>query len=240
MYNFPSKEIVDKLKEDYPEGTRISLISMDDPYSKLVSGDRGTVQSVDDAGTVHVKWDNGSGLGLAYGEDSYRKLTEKELAKEQAATEKSTITVLVVEPMKEPYTKEIDSGYKAMQEEVGGIIQVTYPYEDLVGIVCNDEGKINHLPLNRAIYDENGTMIDIIAGNFLVVGLGDENFTSLDVDLVKKFSDKFRNPEQFIKLGNEIFAVPVKPSIKGQLKDDKAKQPDIKPPAKNKNNDLEV
>jgi len=154
--------------------------------------------------------------------------------------DKSKITVLVVEPMKEPYTKEIESGLEALQKEVDGLIQVTYPYEDLVGIVCNDEGKINRLPLNRAIYDENGTMTDIIAGNFLIVGLGDEDFTSLDADLIKKFSDKFKNPEQFFRLGNEIVAMPAKPSIKGQLKDDKAKQPETKPPTKNKNNDLEV
>ena len=154
--------------------------------------------------------------------------------------DKDKITVLVVEPMKEPYTKEIDSGYKAMQKEVGGLIQVTYPYDDLVGIICNDEGKINGLPLNRAIYDENGTMIDIMAGTFLVVGLGDENFTSLDADLIKKFSDKFKNPEQFFRLGNEIVAIPVKPSIKNQLKNDKVKQPETKPQTKNKDNDLEV
>ena len=154
--------------------------------------------------------------------------------------DKDKITVLVVEPMKEPYTKEIDSGYKAMQKEIGGLIQVIYPYDDLVGIICNDEGKINGLPLNRAIYNENGTLIDIMAGTFLVVGLGDENFTSLDADLIKKFSDKFKNPEQFFRLGNEIVAIPVKPSIKNQLKDDKAKQPETKPQTKNKNNDLEV
>ena len=155
--------------------------------------------------------------------------------------EKNTINVLVVEPMKEPYTKEIDNGYKAMQKEVDGIIQVVYPYDDLVGLVCNDEGKINGLPLNRAIYSDDGKMIDIIAGNFLVVGLEGENFASLDADLMKKYSDKFKNPEQFFRLGNEIVAMPVKPSIKEQLKDDKSKNPDVKKaPMKNKNTDLEV
>lgn len=155
--------------------------------------------------------------------------------------EKNTITVLVVEPMKEPYTKEIGSDYKDMQKEVGGSIQASYPYDDMVGIISNVESKNIGLSLNRAIYDEDKNMIDIIAGKFLVVGLGDENFTSLDADLIKKFSDKFRNPEQFFKLGNEIVAIPVKPSIKEQLKDDKTKAADVPAaPAKNKNNDLEV
>lgn len=155
--------------------------------------------------------------------------------------ERNTITVLVVEPMKEPYTKEIGSDYKDMQKEVGGLIQATYPYDDLVGIVCNDEGKVNGLPLNRAIYDKGGEMIDIIAGTFLVVGLEDNSFASLDADMIKKFSDKFKSPEQFFRLGNEIVAIPVKPSIKKQLNEDKVKTADVpKAQVKNKNNDLGV
>lgn len=87
MFGFPSKEIVNNLREQFPEGTRVALVHMgDDPYSKLSPGDRGTVRYVDDAGTIHVRWDCGSGLGLAYGEDACRKLTEAELAKEQENT----------------------------------------------------------------------------------------------------------------------------------------------------------
>ena len=85
----PSREVVDYLREQYPEGTRIALVHMgDDPYSRLIPGDRGTVRHVDDMGTIHVRWDCGSGLGLAYGEDSCRKLTEAEIAEEQRITEK--------------------------------------------------------------------------------------------------------------------------------------------------------
>lgn len=84
MNDFPSKEIVERLREEYPEGTRIALVKMDnDPYSKLVPGDRGKVEYVDDAGNIQVRWDCGSGLALAYGEDSCRKLTAEELAEEQ-------------------------------------------------------------------------------------------------------------------------------------------------------------
>ncbi len=71
------------LKKEYPKGTRLSLISMDDPYTDLVCGDRGTVRNVDDIGTIHMSWDNGRALGLVYGVDSYRKLTPEELAQEQ-------------------------------------------------------------------------------------------------------------------------------------------------------------
>lgn len=82
MFGFPSEAVVKSLREQYPEGTRVALVHMDDRYSKLVPGDRGTVHHVDDAGTIHVRWDRGSGLGISYGEDSCRKLTESELAEE--------------------------------------------------------------------------------------------------------------------------------------------------------------
>lgn len=71
--NFPKKEIVDKVKKMYPKGTRVELLYMDDKQAPPV-GTRGTVTSVDDIGTIHVKWDNGSSLGIAFGEDSCKKL----------------------------------------------------------------------------------------------------------------------------------------------------------------------
>ena len=70
---FPSKDAVQRLREQYPEGTRIELVSMDDPYSKLRPGDKGTVSRIDDIGTVFCRWDSGSGLGLVYGEDHFKK-----------------------------------------------------------------------------------------------------------------------------------------------------------------------
>lgn len=83
MNGFPTQKEVERLREQYPQGTRIELEHMDDPYSKLKPGDRGSVTFIDDAGTIFANWDSGSGLGLAYGEDRYRKLTEQELAEEQ-------------------------------------------------------------------------------------------------------------------------------------------------------------
>lgn len=69
-----SKEQLASLRSAYPAGTRVELLSMDDPYSRLVPGDQGAVSFVDDMGTVHVNWDCGSSLGLVYGEDHYRKV----------------------------------------------------------------------------------------------------------------------------------------------------------------------
>lgn len=76
MQNFPSKEVVERLRRMYSTGTRIELVSMNDPYTKLVPGDQGTVELVDDIGTIHVRWDCGSGLGVAYGEDVIRKIQQ--------------------------------------------------------------------------------------------------------------------------------------------------------------------
>ncbi len=86
-FKFPSREAVERLREEYPPGTRISLIKMEDPFSKLKPGARATVQGIDDAGGLMCRWDNGEGLSLDFFEDDYRKLTAEELAEEQKMQE---------------------------------------------------------------------------------------------------------------------------------------------------------
>ena len=68
----------------YPPGTRLQLNYMNDPYAPVESGTRGTVKHVDDAGQIHMQWDNGRTLALVPGEDSFRPLTEQELMEEQS------------------------------------------------------------------------------------------------------------------------------------------------------------
>ena len=70
-------ERVKMYKEMYPKGTRIELIYMNDPYSPVPDGTKGTVECVDDMGTIHMKWDNGRTLGLIPWEDSFRKIKEE-------------------------------------------------------------------------------------------------------------------------------------------------------------------
>ena len=137
-------------------------------------------------------------------------------APEHAAPEK--MMVLVVEPMKEPYVKEIDPGLHALQAEVGGDIGAAYPFRDPVALVCNDEGKLIGLDLNRGLRDENGELYDIMAGTFLVVGLGEEDFASLSPELAQKYMEHFRQPEQFISLGGQIIALPVEPEKDNPLR----------------------
>ena len=68
------QEQVAKLREEYPEGTRIMLLKMEDPFTQLKRGDMGNVTHVDDAGQIHMIWDNGSSLALVPGEDEFMKL----------------------------------------------------------------------------------------------------------------------------------------------------------------------
>lgn len=120
----------------------------------------------------------------------------------------TVMKVLMVEPGKSPYAAEIESGLKSLQAAVGGDIQAVYPYEDPVALICNDEGKLmGRLPLNRALFDDDGHVYDIVSGNFLIVGLGEEDFTDLSPDLMEKYGEQFKYPEKFARIAGEIIAV---------------------------------
>ncbi len=75
--------------------------------------------------------------------------------------------VLLVEPGKEARIAEIGNDLKSLQAAVGGYIEATYPFDDPVALVCNDEGKIMQMPLNRALRGEDGRIYDAIAGRSL-------------------------------------------------------------------------
>ena len=156
---------------------------------------------------LHHQSDDGKYLIMGNGARAFAIRNEE--AQEHAAPEK--MTVLVVEPRKEPYLKEIDPGLHSLQAEVGGDITASYPFSDPVGLVCNDEGKLIGLELNRGLRDEEGNLYDIMAGTFLVVGLSEEDFTSLPPELAQKYTEHFKQPEQFINLNGQIIALPVEP-----------------------------
>ena len=156
---------------------------------------------------LHHQSDDGKYLIMGNGARAFAIRNEE--AQEHAAPEK--MTVLVVEPRKEPYLKEIDPGLHSLQAEVGGDIAATYPFSDPVGLVCNDEGKLIGLELNRGLRDEHGEIYDIMAGTFLVVGLSEDSFTSLTPEQVQKYTEHFKQPEQFISLNGQIIALPVEP-----------------------------
>ncbi|WP_156989492.1 DUF4314 domain-containing protein [Caproicibacter fermentans] len=87
MNNFPSKETVERLRREYPAGTRVELISTDDPYTKLKPGDRATIRGVDDAGNILCEWDCGSALSLIQGIDRFQLVGDN-------------ITIIAIPPQK--------------------------------------------------------------------------------------------------------------------------------------------
>ena len=74
---FPSRETVERIRMEYPAGTRAELVRMDDAQAPPI-GTKGTVKGVDDTGCLLMRWDNGSSLNVVYGEDLVRKLSRPE------------------------------------------------------------------------------------------------------------------------------------------------------------------
>ena len=123
-----------------------------------------------------------------------------------------TIRVVLVEPGKLARIAEIGTTLDAMQRTVGGSIEPCYPFEEQVCIVCNDEGKINGLPLNRAIRDEDThEIVDIVAGTFFICDCRKESFGSLSQEQQKRYLEKYRFPERFFRTRDGIESVPYKP-----------------------------
>ena len=132
---------------------------------------------------------------------------EPEKAQEQKA---DTIRVVLLEPGKLARVADIEASLEGMQRVVGGDIEGFYPFEEEVCIVCNDEGKISGMPLNRAVRDGKEIM-DIIAGPCFICDCRGESFGSLNDEQLRRFSRQFKYPEQFFRVGDEIKAVPYKP-----------------------------
>lgn len=127
--DFATKEIVENLRKEYPEGTRVVLIKMDDFQAPPI-GTKGTVRGVDDTGSILVKWDNGSGLNVVYGEDKCEKIEE--------------IKVICYDEEEIWYDrkKAISFYFEAMQNSEGSEqARYTKIYTDLLSgkIICTDE-----------------------------------------------------------------------------------------------------
>lgn len=89
-------------------------------------------------------------------------------------------------------------------------LQKTTHYRLLCGEphkICNEEGKLMGLPLNRSLTDDNGEIYDIIAGNFILTGLTEDNFGDLSPELMEKFSEQFKHPEEFVRIAGKILGV---------------------------------
>ena len=106
--------------------------------------------------------------------------------------------VLKIEPGKHPEVTEIDNELHALQEAVGGYIECVYPWNDETVLVCNEEGKILNLPLNRKIYDGE-IFRDVICGTFIIAGNAGEDLRSLTDDEIKKHKAELWEPDDFTK-----------------------------------------
>ena len=148
---------------------------------------------------------------------SERDVLPQELAEYKAAIRydpskdiPETMTVLVVEPRKPPYTAEIPVGLDGLTAAVDGPIAATYPFADQVALICNDDGRNMGLELNRALYDGRGQVYDVVPGTFVIAGLGDGCFTSLPEDMIEKYAQRFHTIEVYAQVGNRtvMFQVP--------------------------------
>ena len=110
--------------------------------------------------------------------------------------------ILVIEPLKLPYVKEINGNLENIQQIVGGTIQAIYPFDNPeIALICNDDGKLIGLPLNRALYDKGGKLFDIVAGTFFLCSAPEnsENFESLTDENILIYRERFKNIEIYIK-----------------------------------------
>lgn len=123
------------------------------------------------------------------------------------------IRVILCKPGEKASITEIGDSLESMQEAVGGWIEEYMPFEDEVAIVCNEEGKINGLTLNRAITDEDGQLLDIIAGDFFIAyaPIASERFHSMPEELEKKYLEKFEMPEMFYRDNGSIKTIKYDP-----------------------------
>ena len=109
--------------------------------------------------------------------------------------------ILVIEPMKEPYVKEINGELETMQNIVGGIIQAIYPFDHPeIALICNDEGKLMRLRPNRALFDKDGNIVDIVAGTFFLCSApsDSENFEGLSDEQIETYKKRFDALEFYI------------------------------------------
>ena len=121
-----------------------------------------------------------------------------------------TMRIVIVEQGRKPYEAELERDLETMQRCVSGAIEVVYePGRRDAALICNDEGKLLGLPLNRALYDSTGQIYDIIAGTFFLCGApGDsEDFTSLTEEQLQRYRERFAEPEQFLRINGQLLVI---------------------------------
>ena len=125
------------------------------------------------------------------------------------------ILVVIKKPGEEPYVEPLfDNTLESFQEAVGGYIE-TVTFASDACLICNEEGKITGMPLNRAIRMD-GQIVDVIAGPCFVCDCSKDNFGSLSPEQQRRYMRQFKYPEHIIKINGEIAAIPYNPSPKSK------------------------
>jgi len=119
--------------------------------------------------------------------------------------------IVVVEPDKAPYEREISGSLRSMQEIVGGNIEVVYSCREDIALICNEEGVLLGFPLNRVLRDENGQIYNIISGTFFLCAAppDGESFASLSDAQVQRYLNRFRPPECHFMFNGKIVSFPI-------------------------------
>ena len=120
------------------------------------------------------------------------------------------MTVLLISPGQSPRKTIIDNTLAAMQHAVSGPIQAVYPFKEPVALICHEEGKLLHLPLNRALRSpDTGEIYDIIAGDFFLCAAppDSEHFESLSDSQLARYTRIFCTPELFLSGPNSSIIV---------------------------------
>lgn len=112
--------------------------------------------------------------------------------------------ILIVEPDRHPRMAEIPLALEAIQQTVGGYIEITYPWEDPVALVCDEEGLLKQLPFNRLVARQCA-----IFGTFFLCGIGEEDLTDLPDQLADKYTRLLYDPEKLIRTKAGYTALPV-------------------------------
>ena len=120
------------------------------------------------------------------------------------------MTVLYIQVGKKPQVIRIRHMLSELQRLVGGTISSFTPFDDGSVIILNDTGKIDGLEFNRVVYDENGKIEDIIAGDFFICYASPDrpDFSSLPDELIQKYSELFKTPKSFIRIDGKLIIVP--------------------------------
>ena len=169
------KELL-RLRRKYQKGLKISLVKMAGE-SQMSEGMIGIVEYVDDAGQIHMKWENGSSLALHEDEDDFEIIAPE------------NIHVILVKPNFSPELVEIHNELKSMQKLVGGDIEQISPFDDPIHVIYNRIGKSAGLEGNRVMCNHNGHPRDILNGDFFLGYAPIECDTLLDMpdDLAEKY-----------------------------------------------------